>query len=66
MREELKTAVIENITNILKTAYGEKRKTLFEHEVYAILGELKIKTPRHLFIRDERDITSNVLTLFGS
>jgi acyl-CoA synthetase (NDP forming) len=63
MLEELKTAAIENI---LKTAFREKRKTLFEHEVYAVLGELNINTPRHLFIRDERDITSNVFSLFSS
>ncbi len=66
MAEKLKPGVIENINNIISRAFKEKRNTLFEHEVYAILEELDINIPRHLFIRDERDITNNTLSLFGS
>lgn len=66
MAEKLKPGVIENINNIISRAFKEKRNTLFEHEVYAILEELDINIPRHLFIRDERDITNNNLSLFGS
>ncbi len=66
MAEKLKPGVIENINNIILRAFEEKRNTLFEHEVYAILEELDINIPRHLFIRDERDITNNTLSLFGS
>ena len=66
MAEKLKPGVIKNINNIILRAFEEKRNTLFEHEVYAILEELDINIPRHLFIRDERDITNNTLSLFGS
>ncbi len=56
----------KNIESILEKANSKKRTKLFEHEVYGILAELGIKTPVHIFIKNEKDITANTLSLFGS
>ncbi len=51
---------------ILDGASREGRRQLFEHEVYAILAALGLKTPRHVLVREERDITRGLLSAFGS
>ncbi len=54
----------ENVEAILENAHREKRKRLFEHEVYKILNELGISIPTHILIRDAEDITNNTLSIF--
>jgi acyl-CoA synthetase (NDP forming) len=56
----------ENIEKILQNAFGEGRKGLYEHEVYRILGEIGIHTPTYIFIQNEKDITNQILSIFGS
>jgi 3-hydroxypropionyl-CoA synthetase (ADP-forming) len=62
----MKQSVSDSIERVLRKAYNEQRYTLFEHEVYEILSNLDVKTPTHVFITDEKDITANTLTLFSS
>ncbi len=50
---------------ILEAAWREGRGRLFEHEVYEILAELGLKTPRYVVAREEKDITGGVLSVFG-
>jgi len=66
VNEKLEPSVHKHIENILSSAFKEKRKTLFEYEVYKILDELGIQTPKFIFIRNNEDITKNTLSLFGS
>lgn len=56
----------ENIEKILAHAFREGRKNLHEHEVYQILREIGIRTPAYCFIRDEKEITHQTLSIFGS
>ncbi|UCB44264.1 MAG: acetate--CoA ligase family protein [Spirochaetota bacterium] len=62
----MKRSVLDSIERTIKTAHNENRYTLFEHEVYEILANLGVRTPTHIFIRDEKDITSDTLSLFSS
>jgi 3-hydroxypropionyl-CoA synthetase (ADP-forming) len=64
MKESL--SLYKKVEKIIWGAYAEKRNTLFEHEVYGILTELGIRTPVHIFIKTEKDITLNSLSLFAS
>jgi len=54
------------VHTILENAHREERNRLFEHEVYEILASMGIRTPSYVFVRDERDITRNTLSLFAS
>ena len=63
---QLTQTQLEHIEQILADAYNDKRNILFEHEVYAILSEVGLKTPIHIIIRDRKDITKNTLSLFSS
>jgi acyl-CoA synthetase (NDP forming) len=42
---------IERINRIFRQAEKEDRNFLFEHEVYQILGEVGIKTPKCIFVK---------------
>ncbi len=57
---------IKNIKKILAHAFMEGRKNLYEHEVYQILREIGIHTPAYCFIRSEKEITNQTLSIFGS
>jgi acyl-CoA synthetase (NDP forming) len=54
-----------SVEAILEGAWGEGRGQLFEHEVYEILAALGLKTPRHVVVREEKDITRWVLSVLG-
>jgi len=56
----------EHIEQILEDAYRDRRSVLYEHEVYAVLSELGLKTPSHIVVRDQKDITKNTLSLFSN
>ncbi|RKX90840.1 MAG: hypothetical protein DRP84_12535 [Spirochaetes bacterium] len=56
----------EHIEQIFEDAYGDRRSVLYEHEVYAVLSELGLKTPSHIVVRDQKDITKNTLSLFSN
>ena len=60
------SSTVKAIKVLLSDAYAEGRRKLYEHEVYAILAELNIRTPVHILVRDRKDITKNVLSLFGT
>ena len=66
MEPSISSSTIKAIEAILSDAYAEGRRKLYEHEVYAILAELNIRTPVHILVRDRKDITKNVLSLFGT
>jgi len=66
MQELIKIATLNNIENILINAKDQNRNILFEHEVYYILHESGIKTPAHILIKNENDITNSILSMFGS
>ena len=57
---------VRTVETILENASAEGRQQLFEHEVYEILAELKIKTPTYIIARDEKDITRSTLSVFSS
>jgi succinyl-CoA synthetase beta subunit len=62
----MKQSISENIERALKKAHNEQRYTLFEHEVYGILSKLGVRTPAHIFIKNEKNITANTLSIFSS
>jgi len=57
---------VEAVDQILAQAWRENRSTLFEHEVYRILGILGLETPPFQFIRDPSGITPPALAPFTS
>ena len=54
------------IEKIIEQADRQGRQTLFEHEVYTVLTLLGLRVPIHLAVKDETEITSRTLSLFGS
>ena len=64
--EDLNKTQFLHIEKILEDAYLDRRNVLFEHEVYAILSELGLKPPTHIIVRDQKDITKNILSLFSN
>jgi acyl-CoA synthetase (NDP forming) len=57
--------MILRIDGILAAAHGQGRSVLHEHEVYAILQTIGLGVPRHRFVRDVREVTSEVLSAVG-
>jgi acyl-CoA synthetase (NDP forming) len=55
----------ETIDAILAVAEGEGRSLLYEHEVYGILHTVGLGVPRHRFIRDVEDVTTETLAGLG-
>ncbi len=53
------------IDGILECAGRERRKSLFEHEVYGVLSALDLCVPKFLFIRDAAEVTEQELRGFG-
>ena len=58
-------AVKNQAEKIFGNAFASGRQVLFEHEVYALLDTVGIKTPKYCFIRHEDTITKNLLMAFG-
>ena len=54
----------ERINDIFRSAENEGRNFLFEHEVYHILKQVGIKTPRYLFVKKGQRIKQEDLTPF--
>ncbi len=57
---------MRTVETILEKAAADGRKQLYEYEVYEILTELRIPTPKHIIARDERDITHGTLAVFST
>ena len=57
---------IQLIENIIEKAYHDGRETLFEYEVYDILNLLGMKSPPHILIKDESQISYQMLSIFNS
>jgi acyl-CoA synthetase (NDP forming) len=53
------------IDGILECAGRERRKSLFEHEVYGVLSALDLSVPKFLFVRDPAEVTELELRGFG-
>jgi acyl-CoA synthetase (NDP forming) len=53
------------IDGILECAGRERRKSLFEHEVYGVLSALDLSVPKFLFVRDPAEVTEQELRGFG-
>ncbi len=56
----------DKVSGILESAASKGRQELYEYEVYRILETLGIAVPRHIFIREESEITRQLLSSFGS
>jgi len=54
------------IETVLQKAYQDSRETLYEHEVYEVLNHLGMKTPVHILIKEEYQISDNMLSIFNS
>jgi acyl-CoA synthetase (NDP forming) len=52
------------INDILSKADADNRRMLYEHEIYAVLKELKLEVPRHVFVSDPGDISEALLKPF--
>ncbi|MBF0452080.1 MAG: acetate--CoA ligase family protein [Candidatus Magnetomorum sp.] len=57
---------IQYIETVIEKAYNDGRDTLFEHEVYDILHLFGMKSPAHILIKEESQISEQVLSLFSS
>ena len=54
----------EKINAVFRSAESEGRNFLLEHEVYRILGEVGIKTPKFLFVRKGQKVSAADLAKF--
>jgi len=61
----LTSAALSKIDGILECAALERRKSLFEHEVYGILSALGLTVPRFLFVKDLGEVSEQSLRAFG-
>jgi acyl-CoA synthetase (NDP forming) len=59
-------AWVPRVQAVLAGAAAAGRRQLYEQEVYAILGELGLRTPRHVLASGEQDIHPATLSQFGS
>jgi 3-hydroxypropionyl-CoA synthetase (ADP-forming) len=66
MAHTLDDKILKPIEAVIADAYAQGRNVLFEHEVYAILSKLGLNTPNHFMVRNEKEITDNLLYRFGS
>ncbi|MBU0986515.1 MAG: acetate--CoA ligase family protein, partial [Proteobacteria bacterium] len=66
MDHHLEPATVKLIEQIIAAAHAQHRDMLYEHEVYAVLNELGLNTPFHFLVRDDIEITANLLARFGS
>ncbi len=57
---------VPRVEAVIAGAAAAGRRQLYEHEVYAVLGELGLSTPRHVLASGEADITPATLGQFGS
>jgi len=62
---ELTAEAVRRMDGILANAQEQGRGVLYEHEVYGILQTIGLGVPRHRFVRDAREITSEVLSAVG-
>jgi len=65
-KHKLDPAALKPIEKIIAGAHAQGRDVLYEHEVYAILSKLGLNTPIHFLVRDEKEITGDLLARFGS
>lgn len=66
MDQQLCQDAIEKIDKLIFSAFRQGRCMLFEHEVYAVLTELGLRVPRHVFLKDPAAIDTKLLSAFGS
>jgi 3-hydroxypropionyl-CoA synthetase (ADP-forming) len=64
--DRITPAWVRNVETVLARAHAEGRRQLYEHEVYEILAVIELPTPRHIFVRDARDVSHSTLSLFGT
>jgi acyl-CoA synthetase (NDP forming) len=57
--------MIHRIDGLLANAWREGRRTLYEHEVYAILETVGLGVPRHRFVRDIGEVSAETLAGLG-
>lgn len=58
-------ALSPQIDDVFKVAAQMGRRTLYEHEVYEILGLLGINTPRYLVVKEPGELSNKMLSGFG-
>ena len=66
MGNRLSPSVLDRTQKLLEAAFRENRHILFEHEVYRILEDLQLNTPRHLFVPVGQAVRTSMLAAFGS
>ena len=62
---ELAGEVIHRINAILRTAHEDRRETLYEHEVYEILNQIGLSTPKYAFIASPDQVDDTLLHPFN-
>ena len=63
---DISNETLNSIDSILSNAYSQKRKTLFEHEVYEILAYAGMDIPKYDFIEDSSHVSSEMLDKYSS
>ncbi len=63
---QLSRGKIEAVEQIIRNAHGDGRTMLFEFEVYEILRIIGGNVPVYRLLRDEREITPEILAAFAS
>lgn len=53
------------VDGVFDKAYGEGRTSLYEHEVYEILGGIGLDTPKYHFLKIGENVTSKILSEFS-
>lgn len=55
----------EKINSVFRQAESEKRNFLLEHEVYQILQQVRIRTPKYFFVKKGQTVREEDLADFG-
>lgn len=64
MPDHLSDQTISKAERILSAAYGQNRRMLFEHEVYAILEGMGLTAPVHEVVADGAQIDTDLISRF--
>jgi len=62
---KLPRKVLRQVDTVLRKAFRDLRKTLYEHEVYDILGHIGLATPKYVFVTAPDQIDEAVIRRFN-
>ena len=61
----MNNSILIRVDALLGAAVADGRHTLHEYEVYEVLKLVSLQTPEYRFIRDEDEVTEELLSAFG-